>query len=75
MAISIKEIADAMQIGLRLHRAGRPGLMDKPDGIRLAQLNNAGKFSIYHNSRGITHVGSNEGHHIKILKDNTIEVD
>lgn len=75
MSVTIKEIADAVQIGLRLHKAGRPGLMDKPDSIRLAQLTRDGKFSIYHNSSGVTHVGSREGHHIKINRDNTIDID
>ncbi len=63
----VEQFAKNVQLALRLHSAGRPGLLSQADFRQLRHLiSNDDGWSLYKNSLGVTHLGSPNGDHIKI---------
>ena len=68
MSNNIDLFAQATQVALRLHAAGRPGLLDKKDFYALLKFERL-EWKIYTNSMGETRVLSPYGDTIKIDRE------
>lgn len=64
----VHTFAKATQTALRLHSAGRTGLLGRDDFVQLLKLESQG-WKIYRNSAGETRALSPQGDTIKINRD------